>query len=191
MARGGTDRLLRLWDITQSDYPEWVEARKLVQDESEEDIFAVAFSPDGSKVACSGNHLIHVVDLQYGATPLQLRSHTHWIYSVAFSPDGTMLASSSADCTICLWEVANGVLRAVLRGHLEAVFKVAFTPDGAAVVSSSFDGTLKFWDSQTGECVNTVRIAGPYAGMNITSVSGVTEAQKAALKALGAVEELT
>ncbi|MFN8494724.1 MAG: BTAD domain-containing putative transcriptional regulator [Caldilineaceae bacterium] len=189
LARGGTDRMLRLWDMTQSDYPELVEARKLVQDESEEDIFAVAFSPDGSKVACSGNHLIHLLDLQNGATPLHLHGHTHWIYAVAFSPDGTILASSSADCTICLWDVASGVLRAVLRGHRETVFKVAFTPDGAAVVSSSFDGTLKVWDSQSGECIDTVRIAGPYAGMNITGVSGVTEAQKAALKALGAVEE--
>ncbi len=56
LARGGSDRLLRLWDMTQRHYPELVEDRKLVQDENEEDIFGVAFSPDGSKVACSGNH---------------------------------------------------------------------------------------------------------------------------------------
>jgi WD40 repeat protein len=197
LARGGSDRLLRLWDMTQVDYPELVEARKLVQDESEEDIFAVAFSPDGSKVACSGNHLIHIVDVASGALPLLLRHHTNWILSVAFSPDGTTLASSSADCTVCLWDVstslnpsvASGTLRAILRGHSETVYKVAFTPDGTAVVSSSFDGTIKFWDSQSGECVNTVTVEGPYAGMNISGVTGITAAQQSALKALGAVEE--
>jgi WD40 repeat protein/DNA-binding SARP family transcriptional activator len=196
LARGGSDRLLRLWDMTQPHYPELIEARRRVQDESEEDIFAVAFSPDGSKVACSGNHLIQLVDLSDGAAPLRLRQHTNWIFSVAFSPDGTTLASGSADCTICLWDVstslntsvASGTLRAVSRGHSETIYKVAFTPDGTAVVSSSFDGTIKFWDSHTGDYINTLHVEGPYAGMNITNITGVTTAQKVALKALGAVE---
>ena len=188
LARGGSDRLLRLWDMTQSHYPELVEPRRRVQDESEEDIFAVAFSPDGSKVACSGNHLIHLVDLANGAGVLVLRGHTGWIYSVAFSPDGKILASSSADCTVCLWQVATGTLCAVLHGHREMIYKVAFTPDGMTVISSSFDGSLKFWDTQTGECINTLRVDGPYAGMNITSITGLTQAQTTALKALGAIE---
>jgi len=150
LARGGSDRLLRLWDMTQPHYPELVEARKLVQDESEEDIFAIAFSPDGSKVACSGNHLIHIVDLASDAAPLILRQHTNWIFSVAFSLDGATLASSGADCTVCLWDISaarntGAALRAILRGHTETVYKIAFTPDGTAVVSSSFDGTIKFW----------------------------------------------
>ena len=69
------------------------------------------------------------------------------------------------------------------------VHDLAFSPDGALVLSCSFDGTIKFWDSQTGECVNTLQVEGPYAGMNITGVTGMTAAQKAALKQLGAVEE--
>jgi len=189
LARGGSDRLLRLWDMTQSDYPELVDARKRVQDESEEDIFGVTFSPDGSKVACCGNYLIYLIGVTNDAEPLVLRGHTAWIYAVAFSPDGEILASSGADCTVCLWEVTTGTLRAVLRGHQDTVHKVAFTPDGTTVVSSSFDGTLKFWDRQSGECVNTLRVEGPYAGVNISGLIGLTEAQKAALKALGATEQ--
>lgn len=187
LARGGTDRMLRLWDMTQRDYPELVTARRLVQDESEEDILAIAFSPDGSKVACSGNHLIHLVDLQNSEAPLIMRGHTAWIYSVAFSPDGATLASS-ADSTVWLWDVASGALRATLRGHSETVYRVAFTPDGTAIVSSSFDGTIKFWNSQSSECLNTLTVEGPYAGMKINDVTGLTQAQKMALKALGAVE---
>lgn len=188
LARGGSDRMLRLWDMTQSHYPELVEARKLVQDESEEDIFGIAFSPDGSKVACSGNHLIHIVDLVTDEAPLILRRHTAWIAGVAFSPDGKLVVSSSADCTICLWDAATGALRAELRGHREIIYRVAFTPNSTTVVSSSFDGTIKFWNSQTGECVNTLHVEGPYAGMNITGVTGLTNAQVTGLKALGAVE---
>ena len=46
-----------------------------------------------------------------------------------------------------------------------------------------------FWDVQTGECLKTLRIDRPYELMNITGVKGLTEAQKATLKALGAVED--
>jgi hypothetical protein len=43
---------------------------------------------------------------------------------------------------------------------------------------------------QTGECLKTLRSDRPYERMNITGVKGLTEAQKATLKALGAVEDL-
>ncbi|MCX6049738.1 MAG: BTAD domain-containing putative transcriptional regulator [Chloroflexi bacterium] len=189
LASVGADRSLRLWDMTQRHYPELVERRKTVQEEGEQDIFSVAISPDDAKVACGGNHVIHLWRLQGDEAPLILHQHTTWIFSVAFSPDGATLASSSADCTVCLWDVARGALRHVLRGHSETVYKVVFSPDGAAVVSCSFDGTIKFWDSQTGECVNTLRIDGPYAGMNITGTRGITEAQRTALRTLGAIEK--
>jgi WD40 repeat protein len=167
---------------------EKVEARKSVQETGEQDIFCVAFSPDGSRLACGGNAVIHL--WQGDGPPLLLRQHTAWIFSLAFSPDGRLLVSSGADATICLWDAETGSIRAILRGHTETIYKVVFTPDGYSVVSCSFDGTVKFWDVATGDCVNTLAVEGPYAGMNIAGVRGVTEAQKRALVALGAVEEL-
>lgn len=198
LASAGTDCTVRLWDMTQSQYPELVEIRKTVQEENEQDIFSVAVNPDGTKLACGGNYVIHVWTLQGDESPLILRQHTNWIFSVTFSPDGATLTSGSADCTVCPWDisaslntsVAGGTLRAILHGHSETVYKVTFSPDGTAVLSCSFDGTIKFWDSQTGECLNTLRVAGPYAGMNITGMTGITEAQKTALKTLGAIEKV-
>jgi hypothetical protein len=40
----------------------------------------------------------------------------------------------------------------------------------------------------TGECLKTLIIPKLYEGINITGVMGLTEAQKATLKALGAIE---
>jgi WD40 repeat protein len=57
---------------------------------------------------------------------------------------------------------------------------------GATIASGSFDGTIKLWDVKTGECLKTLRDKLPYEGMNITGVTGLTEAEKATLKALGA-----
>ncbi len=187
LAAVGADPQLRLWDMTQSPPVERAEALKSVSEAGEQDIFCVAFSPDGSKLACGGNALIHL--WQGDAPPLVLRQHTAWIFSLAFSPDGTLLASSGADATVCLWDAESGRLRSVLRGHKETIYKAGFTPDGQFVVSCSFDGTVKFWDVATEDCVNSLAVEGPYAGMRIDGTSGITQAQRRALRALGAVEE--
>ncbi len=68
------------------------------------------------------------------------------------------------------------------------VWSVAFSPDGCTLASGSQDETIKLWDVQTGECLKTLRPDRPYERMNITGVTGLTEAQKATLRALGAVE---
>jgi WD40 repeat protein len=56
-------------------------------------------------------------------------------------------------------------------------------------ISGSWDETIKLWDVQTGECLKTLRSDRPYEGMNITGVTGITEAQISTLKALGATEQ--
>jgi hypothetical protein len=43
----------------------------------------------------------------------------------------------------------------------------------------------------TGACLHILHAPGPYAGLNIASVTGISDAQKAALKALEAVEKKT
>jgi WD40 repeat protein/DNA-binding SARP family transcriptional activator len=189
LAVGGADCVVRLWDTGQPHVPELIEARKTVDDTHQQDVFSVAFSPDGTTLASGGIRLIYLWDLSGERTlPRILRQHTSWVLALAFSPDGTMLASGSVDCTVCLWDVASGTLRAELTGHTETVYDVAFNPEGSAVFSCGYDGMLKVWDVQTGECVNTLRIEGPYAGMNISGVTGLTEAQREALKVLGAVQ---
>ncbi len=101
-----------------------------------------------------------------------------------------MLASSSDDQTIRLWDVASQSTLQVLRGHSNRIRWVAFSPDGQLLASSSDDGTIKLWDRRTATCLKTLINERPYEGMNITSVQGLTSAQKATLRALGAIEEL-
>ena len=87
-----------------------------------------------------------------------------------------------------LWDVASGHCLHVLEGHSQYVVSVAFSPDGTTLASCSFDQTIRLWDVESGECRKILRSPGLYAGMNITGVTGISDAQKAALKALGAVE---
>ncbi|MBW4515807.1 MAG: hypothetical protein KME11_11330 [Timaviella obliquedivisa GSE-PSE-MK23-08B] len=118
-----------------------------------------------------------------------LTGHTGWVQTLAFSPDGVWLASGSTDMTIKLWDLPTGTCLQTLQGHGKGVESISFSPDGQTLVSGSADETIKLWDLPTGNCLQTWRADRPYEGLNITGVTGLTEAQKAALKSLGAFEE--
>ncbi|QKQ77552.1 NB-ARC domain-containing protein [Nostoc sp. TCL240-02] len=182
LASGSHDRTVKLWDVrtgrclhTLQGHTEWV--------------WAVGFSSDGGMLASgSEDQTIKIWDVSTGKYLRTLQDHTNTVYSVAFSSDGRILASGSGDQTVKLWDVNTGRCLRTLLGHTRWVWSVTFSSDGQTVVSCSEDETIKIWDVQTGECLKTLRSKNPYEGMNITSISGLTESQKDTLKSLGAVE---
>ena len=68
------------------------------------------------------------------------------------------------------------------------VYTLRFSPTTSHLASCNLDGRIRFWDMERKRCCQLLRPPGPYAGMQITGVTGISLAQKAALLALGAVE---
>jgi DNA-binding NarL/FixJ family response regulator len=63
------------------------------------------------------------------------------------------------------------------------------SPDGKRIASCGDDGAIRLWDVHSGEHLRTLRRDRPYERLNITGIRGLSEAQKASLRALGAFEE--
>ncbi len=166
-----------------------VPAAELASDGAARTRLAPKLAPQ-SEILASGScdQTIKLWDTGSGQCRKTLHSHTDWVRSVNFSPQGNILASSSDDQTLKLWDTSTGQVLKTLQGGLLWVWSVAFSPDSKTLASGSEDGTIKLWDVLTGECVKTLRSKRPYEGMNITGVTGISEAQKSTLKALGAVE---
>ena len=118
-----------------------------------------------------------------------LQGHQDWTSAIAFSPDGRTLASASSDCTIKLWDVMTGQCLE-MQAHEKWVMAISFSPEGNNLVSVSGgeEETIKLWNMEKRECIKTLKAERLYEGMNIQGVTGLTEAQRATLIALGAVE---
>src|SRR5207247_10955154 len=84
----------------------------------------------------------------------------------------------------------TGQCLTTLQGHTNVVLSMAFSPRSGLLASGSQDGTIKLWETRTGNCLSTLRSERPYERLNISGVTGLTEAERASLRALGAREHI-
>jgi WD40 repeat protein len=148
LAGGSLDSNLRLWCL---DDKKELPTDKLGQVRRFEGppgcaIHAVAFSPDGTRLAGAGDDkAVWLWDVAGNRELVPLQGHALAVQCVAWSADGTRILSGSSDGTLRLWDAATGEPRAVLQEHTATVWAVAFLDDRRAV-SASGDGTVKVWD---------------------------------------------
>jgi WD40 repeat protein len=110
------------------------------------------------------------------------------VSGVALSGDGRLAACGGLDGAIWLWDTTRGACLAILEGHTAVVASVALSANGQLLASGGADGTVRLWDTGSGAALRTLRPDRPYERMDITGLSGVTDALRTALFALGAVE---
>jgi hypothetical protein len=151
--------LARLWAVEPDGGAK--PARDLA--ESQDAVFAAAFSPDGKKLATAGaDRVIRVFETETGKLLVQIEDHADWIFDIAFSPDGKRLASASRDKTSKVFDVEKKESLVTFTGHGQPVYTVAFTPDGKAVTTGGEDGVIRVWTTD-GEA-KQVREMGGFGG---------------------------
>ncbi len=79
----------------------------------------------------------------------------------------------------------------VREAHQGTVPALKVSPDGRRLASCGNDGTIRLWDLESGQALGTLRRDRPYERLNITGIRGLTQAELATLRALGAVEDET
>jgi WD40 repeat protein/tRNA A-37 threonylcarbamoyl transferase component Bud32 len=141
-------------------------------------VHAVAYSPDGSRLAAGdddGNFIVW--DLASGKAIITCKGYGGPVKAAAFSLDAKRIAFAA--CTdrtnlpdsdqvdvVKVLDVATAREILILKGHEDDVLGIAFSPDGGRIVTASFDGKVKVWDAASGRELLTL-------DQHETSVAGV------------------
>ena len=115
----------------------------------DEEVWSMAFSPDGKKLACSAYDNIRVYDVDTGELILSpLKGHR--VASVLWPRDGSRLFCSD-DKTIRCWNSITGEqIERPWEGHTDSICSLSLSPHGSILASASWDKTVRFWDATTG-----------------------------------------
>jgi len=113
-------------------------------------VTAVAWSPDGTRLATAGyGGEVRSWDPATGHHQATLTGHIGGAGAVAWSPDGTRLATAD-DRGVSLWDPDTGCRRATLTDHTNWVRAVAWSPDGTRLATADDRGEMRLWDPATG-----------------------------------------
>ncbi len=110
----------------------------------------VVFSEDGQRVAAFQDTTVQVWDLTRDReVDIYRQKPPRPSLFQAVSADGRLLATSAADATIAVSEVATGQELHKLQEHTGNVEWLSFHPNGQRLASASVDGTVKIWELST------------------------------------------
>ena len=153
---------------------------------------SIAWSPDGTRLASGGGRgsgEIFVWEVRSGERLYTLNEPSARINALAWGPTGSVLVSGDSDGMLRWWDLRHGECVRVRKAHQGAVQSLKSSLDGQWLASCGDDGAINVWELESGAHLRTLRRDRPYERLNITGIRGLTEAQKATLRALGAVEE--
>jgi len=196
---GGDDGHVYLWDAS--------EGTQLLRLAGHHGVVtSVAWSPDGTWLASGGSGRaggeLFVWDAHSGEHhpawhPLRGRGnagksafegHPGVVSALTWALSGELLVSGGNDGMLRWWEVHSGECVRALQAHQGTIQSLKVSPEGSRLASCGDDGAITLWDLESGEHLRTLRRDRPYERLNITGIRGLTEAQKATLRALGAME---
>ena len=166
VASAGEDGRLRLWNIADGSLArEAYQGAEQAAGKGAEPLFAAAFSPSGSLLACGGGHQrLCLIPMDAAAKPRELEPFAEAvaagslaadsdIESLQFIDDGTIAMACGG--MVAVLEVASGTMR-MFPGHDGTVGQVALSRDGTKLLSAGTDREPRVWDLATGRLMLTL-----------------------------------
>jgi len=157
LASVSDDKTLRLWDLPEGT-PRAV-IRPPIGTEAEGELYAVALTPDGSRIfaggytgqAWDGAFAIYLWDTRSGALLGRLPGLPAPVQHLAVSADGRKLAAAlGGRAGIRVWDAQNGRPLWEDTAYGLPARMVGFSPDGSRLAATGADGRVRLHDAANG-----------------------------------------
>ncbi len=139
------DGAIGIWSIPEA---RWVQTWPNAHNDT---VYAVAFSPDGRRLASGGaDKLAKIFDVASGQLLRRLEGHTNYVLGIAWHSNGTTVATSGADRTVKIWNAESGDQLRTIENFGKHVTTVRFMGDSDNIVSACGDGVIRMHNSSNG-----------------------------------------
>lgn len=189
LAGGGDDGYVYVWDASDGRLLQRLAGHR-------GSVTSVDWSPDGSRLASGGSDQgqadsgeLLVWEAQSGQSVRAFGGHPGVVSALSWAPNGELLISAGSDGQLRWWQMHSGECVRVQQAHQGMVWALKVSPDGRRFASCGEDGAIRVWDLESGKHERTLRRDRPYERLNITGIQGLTQAEIATLRALGAIED--
>lgn len=157
-AAGGSSNKIVIYNVDEA---KAVQELKLppVDDKRKKETFvlSLAYSPDGTRIACGCmDGIVVVFDVSTTKIAALLEGHFKPVRSIAFTPDGKQLITACDDMHSHTYDLTGGAVSAAYSGHASWVLSVTCHPDGTTFATGSSDSKVKLWDLRAQTCLQTV-----------------------------------
>ncbi len=123
-------------------------------------IAAVAFAPDGRRIAAAKGRDVLILDAGDGSIVATLADHPGPVTALAYTPDGRTLLAIGGRAgqfgSVIAWDVEGGTRRLDVRGHTDAILAAALAPDGSTLATGGYDRLVVLWSMADGSIVRTL-----------------------------------
>ncbi|MFH1609905.1 MAG: WD40 repeat domain-containing protein [Candidatus Bipolaricaulota bacterium] len=140
LATSGCDGYVRIWNVDTL-------RLKLDPIHAGNNVYFVAFSPDGAFLGCVTNPgEIRLYRTETWEEAKRLRTgRMSSVYVLSFSPDGKKIVCGGFSNKVEVWDLGQEAIVSELTGHEDSIWGLVVFPDGQRVVTTSRDGDIRLW----------------------------------------------
>jgi WD40 domain-containing protein/cytochrome c len=124
-------------------------------------VTALAFAPDGKRLAVGGYQTVRLLDPATGKPVRTLPGPVDQVQALAWSPDGKWLAAAGglpgAFGEVCLWNTATWSRPRVFKKHTDTIYALSWRPGAPEFATASLDKTVMIWNVVGGNVTRTLK----------------------------------